>query len=90
MTSMPLSASSGSASVSVGPLAPSTIRRTASAFASRTPISSSSAAGMKMSAGVAKNSSRVIALEPGYPRTEPVFWTWSVSLKGLMPSRLAM
>jgi hypothetical protein len=65
MRSMPRSRRIGSAAVSVGPFAPSTISLTFRAFASGTPISSSSAAGMKMSAGVAKNSSRPIGCVPG-------------------------
>ncbi len=55
----------------VGPFAPSTTIRTLSAFASLSPIWFSSAEGAKMSALVAKNSSRVIDFPPGYPAIEP-------------------
>ena len=65
MRAIPLSAMIGSASSSVGPFAPSTIRRHDSALASATPISSSSAAGMKTSTVVAKNSARVMGRLPG-------------------------
>ncbi len=62
---MPLSSRMRSPAGLHGPLAPSPTSFTSRAFASASPIWFSSAQGAKMSAFVAKNSSRVIGLPPG-------------------------